>query len=170
MLKAFLSKSLLTLLLVSLSQVSFANGNNDSNQPASAAKEANKSEQQVKTFTLNLWSPEQVPPADAKLAEYGASYHYQYTPESHELPASTSGHTIAFKLHDDVKQRYQFRWLSADQPQFVSFEKIKAKTMKVNISPSETEQDIYFEVWLYDTLTGEVFMCDPRVKVKGPPP
>jgi len=157
MYQRFLSKSLLALLLLTISQFTFANDNS----------QTTNSDPTVKTFYLNLWAPDQVPPAEAKPVEFGINYQYQYTPNSHEVPASDVPQQVVFKFHPDVAQRYQFRWITADQPQFVSFEKFKSHKMKVNVDASASEQDldIYFEVWVYDTLTGEVVMCDPRVKI-----
>jgi len=133
-------KHLMALLFLSVSQLSYAS-----------------TEEEVKTFYLNIWAPDQVAPAEAKPVEYGVNYQYQYTPESHEIQSLNDSHRVVFKLHPDVKQRYQFRWISADQPQFVQI---------VDVDAVENNEDIYFELWVYDTLTGEVVMCDPRVRVR----
>ena len=129
---------------------------------------AKNNDTQVKTFYLKLWAPDQVAPADAKPVEYGDSYQYKYTPESHKLTGSDQAHDVVFKFHPDLKNRYQFRWLSADQPQFVSLKKAKKHKMKVKVdtNSSEYDQDIYFEVWVLDTKTGKVLMCDPAIQVK----
>jgi hypothetical protein len=163
----FLAKSLLALLIFSVSQLSFANGNNN-NSNNSNQQQTNGQQQKVKTFYLNLWAPDQVAPAEAKPVEYGVSYQYSYTPESHEVQSGDVAQKVAFKFHPDVGQRYQFRWISADQPQLVSFAKVKKHKMKVNVDVSDNtqDQDVYFEVWVYDTLTGEVIMCDPRIKIR----
>tara|TARA_R110002012_G_scaffold68816_1_gene178606 strand:- start:1713 stop:2264 length:552 start_codon:yes stop_codon:yes gene_type:complete len=129
---------------------------------------ANPSNQQaVKTFYLQLWAPDQVAPADATPVEYGANYQYRYTPESHEVAAGNGAELIGFEFHPALKKRYQFRWISSDQPHLVSFDKIKKRKMnvRVDIDSNNQAQDIYFEVWVYDTLTGEVLMCDPRVRI-----
>ncbi|NQZ90177.1 MAG: hypothetical protein HRT54_21655 [Colwellia sp.] len=39
--------------------------------------------------------------------------------------------------------------------------------MKVQLSDGPLVDNIYFEVWVLDTLTGEVFMCDPIIVVTG---
>ena len=157
-----LTASLLTLFLLSFSQVSYAKSDNH-------GQNVSKHQQQnVKNFYLNLWAPDQVAPADAKPVEYGINYQYRYTPNSHEVQANDEAQTVVFKFHPDLKNRYQFRWISADQPQLVSFDKVKKRKIKVKVDAHTVEQDedIYFEVWVYDTLTGEVLMCDPMVKVK----
>jgi len=73
---------------------------------------ASNTQEETKTFYLNIWAPDQVAPAEAKPVEYGVSYQYQYTPESHEIQSANDSHRVVFKLHPDVKQRYQFRWIS----------------------------------------------------------
>jgi len=153
----YLMLSLLALCLftLSLSQPVYADDDNTSS-PVS----------QVKVFHLNVWAPDEVAPADAKLAEYGGNYQYQYTPESHELDTSNGEQLVAFKLHHDAKQRYQFRWISTDHPQLVSFTKVKAKKIKVQLDETEEDTDVYFELWLVDTHTGAVLMCDPRIVIR----
>ncbi len=167
--KHFLAKSLLALSIFSLSQISYANTPVDitTSNNALTQQQGSSSKQAVKTFYLNLWAPDQVAPAEAIPVEYGVNYQYRYTPESHEVQADAGEQLIAFEFHPDLKKRYQFRWVSADQPQLVSFDKVKKRKMKVKIDAGATEQDqdVYFEVWVYDTLTGEVLMCDPKVIV-----
>lgn len=165
---ALILASLLAMMLLTVGQAhATANDaaistNSEQNQQA-----PNATKQAVKTFYLNLWAPDQVAPIEAKPVEFGISYQYLYTPESFEVQPSDGQQVIAFKFHSDLANRYQFRWITADQPQFVRFNKMKSHKMKVNIDTraSNQDQDIYFEVWVYDTLTGEVFMCDPKVKV-----
>ena len=44
---------------------------------------------------------------------------------------------------------------------------MKPHRMKVQLNDDEIADDIYFEVWVLDTITGEVFMCDPQIHNKG---
>lgn len=44
---------------------------------------------------------------------------------------------------------------------------MKKQHMEVMLNNGEINDDIYFEVWVYDTFTGEVFMCDPQVHNRG---
>lgn len=174
---SILAKSLLALFIFSLSQVSYANGHSISKSSQSQNKKSqqvnnNQNSQQkklkVKTFYLILWTPDQIAPADALPVEFGNNYQYRYTPNSHDVPAGDGAQQVVFKFHPDLKNRYKFRWISADQPQWVSFDKVKQRKIKVNVDAHTLEQDedVYFEVWVYDTLTGEVLMCDPRVKIR----
>lgn len=39
--------------------------------------------------------------------------------------------------------------------------------MNVKLSEMPVNQDIYFEVWVLDTETGKVFMCDPQIRNRG---
>jgi len=160
--------SLCAALLLGLTQAPAAYADTNTTQTPATQQSANN-EQQVKTFYLNLWAPDQVADADAKPAEYGANYQYSYTPNSHEVESGDREQLVEFKFHPSVKHRYKFRWLSADQPQLVSFSKIKPKKMKVTVdtAPNSTTEDtdVYFEVWVLDTETGEVFMCDPKVRI-----
>jgi len=149
---------LFALLFLCISQLSYANSSGANNEVSTEAY--------VKTFYLNIWAPDQVAPAKAKPVEYGVSYQYQYTPESHEIQSANDSHRVVFKLHPDVKQRYQFRWISADQPQFVQLAKVKKRKIIVDVDAVENNEDIYFELWVYDTVTGEVIMCDPRVRIR----
>jgi len=43
---------------------------------------------------------------------------------------------------------------------------VKKRKITVDVDAVENNEDIYFELWVFDTLTGEVVMCDPRVKVR----
>lgn len=44
---------------------------------------------------------------------------------------------------------------------------MKHQRAKVKLDDGEIAGNIYFEVWIYDTLTGEILMCDPQVLNKG---
>jgi len=151
-------KHLVALLFLCVSQLGYANSNGASNKV--------NTQEETKTFYLNIWAPDQVAPTEAKPVEYGVSYQYQYTPESHEIQSVNDSHRVVFKLHPDVKHRYQFRWISADQPQFVQLAKVKKRKITVDVDAVENNEDIYFELWVYDTLTGEVVMCDPRIRIR----
>ena len=123
----------------------------------------------VKTFYLNLWAPDQVPPADAKPVEIGENYQYLYTPENHEFSDDVINRKVVFKFHEDVADRYQFRWISADQPQHTTLKKMKRNRIVVTLDDGDYNTDIYFELWVYDTVTQQSFMCDPRIGVRRPP-
>ena len=127
----------------------------------------NNSKKKVYTFELTLWSPEQLASVEAKPVEVGGNYFYQYNPEAIVIDEAQDNRMIEFKFHPSLGNRYQFRWLTADHPQYVTLKKMKQHRMKVKLNDGPIADDIYFEVWVYDTLTGEVFMCDPQIQNKG---
>ena len=38
--------------------------------------------------------------------------------------------------------------------------------MNVDAQTIKKDENVYFEVWVYDTLTDEVLMCDPKVRIR----
>ena len=123
----------------------------------------------ARTFYLNLWAPDQVPPAEAKPVEIGDNYQYLYTPESFEFANDEVNRKVVFKFHQDVANRYKFRWISADQPQHTTLKKMHNNRIVVKLDDGDYDTNIYFELWVYDTITGQSFMCDPIIRVKRPP-
>ncbi|BDX06995.1 hypothetical protein [Planctobacterium marinum] len=132
-------------------------------------QQENAQQRNVQTFTLNLWAPDEVPPEEAKLAEVGDSYHYLYSPDSLTFDEEDSNRVVQFRFHDDVKHRYQFRWITAENPQDVTLTKKTHKKINLALDDGEISGSTYFEVWVYDTQTGQRFMCDPEIIVGRPP-
>jgi hypothetical protein len=129
------------------------------------ANDQNSDSNETGTFTLNLWAPGVEAPEGAKYAEWGDLYQYQYNPETVTFTDNDSVKTLQFRFHADLADRYQFRWVTASEPQSVTLAKMK--TDKMDIKVDGYSSDMYFEVWVLDTLTGKVFMADPRVIVGG---
>jgi hypothetical protein len=129
------------------------------------ANDQNSDSNETGTFTLNLWAPGVEAPADAKYAEWGDLYQYQYNPETVSFADNDSVKTLQFRFHTDLADRYQFRWVTASEPQSVTLAKMK--TDKMDIKVDGYSNDMYFEVWVLDTLTGKVFMADPTIKTGG---
>ena len=132
-------------------------------------QQENNQQQNIQTFTLNLWAPDEVPPAEAKLAEVGDSYHYLYSPDSLTFSEEDSNRVVQFRFHDDVKHRYQFRWITAENPQDVTLTKKTHKKINLALDDGILVENTYFEVWVYDTQTGKRFMCDPDIIIIRPP-
>jgi len=122
-----------------------------------------KEDKSIMTFTLNLWAPDQVAPAEAKPVEIGDNYQYLYDPETQIVQQNKRNRKVEFKFHSDLGERYQFRWLTADNPQYVTLTKMKKHHMLVSLDDGELSEYTYFELWVYDTQTGDVFMCDPII-------
>lgn len=163
---------LATSLLFSAGMAQAAETNNvqqSTTQQIQSVESNSQKNQQVATFTLNLWAPDEVAPPEAKLAEIGDSYQYLYTPDSLQFSTEETNRVGKFKFHKDVKDRYEFRWITASHPQHVTLEKMKDKKIVVKLDDGEVASNIYFEVWVYDTLTGKSFMCDPDFDVEPPP-
>ena len=142
---------------------------NVNSQSAQTQQQRNNQQQNVQTFTLNLWAPDEVPPAEAKLAEVGDSYHYLYSPDTLTFSEEDSNRVVQFRFHDNVKHRYQFRWITAENPQDVTLTKKTHKKINLALDDGEIAQSTYFEVWVYDRQTGQRFMCDPDLEVGRPP-
>jgi len=120
------------------------------------------------TFTLELWAPDEVPPHDAKHAEIGNSYYYRYTPEVVQFN-SNQNRKLNIQFHENTESRYQFRWVTATSPGDVTLLSKSNSLMEIAIDDGDNVSDsIYIEVWVYDTLTGERFMCDPQVQNRPP--
>ena len=68
--------------------------------------------------------------------------------------------TIIFTEY--LGERYQIRWLTARDPSGVTLLKKKDNEMWVTVDANGLIDPVYFEGWVYDTLTGERFMCDPK--------
>ncbi|MCO4799832.1 MAG: hypothetical protein KC484_11470 [Colwelliaceae bacterium] len=160
-----LIKTALLLVILAISTTSYAT--TVANKSATLSPNGNSATSNVYTFQLSLWSPEQLAPAEAKPVEIGGNYFYLYNPEAIEVDEAQTNRIIKFEFHPSLGDRYQFRWLTADHPQYVTLNKMKPHRMKVLLNDGEIADDIYFEVWVLDTLTGEVFMCDPQVTNKG---
>lgn len=126
-------------------------------------------QKQVQTFTLNLWAPDEVPPAEAKLAEVGDSYHYLYTPDSLNFSMDDTNRIVKFRFHDDTQNRYQFRWITAQHPEDVTLTKKTPSKINLALDDGEIAESTYFELWVYDTKTGQRFMCDPDIEIIRPP-
>ena len=120
------------------------------------------------TFTLELRTPDEVPPHDAKHAEIGKSYYYRYTPEAITFD-SNENREVKIKFHESVESRYQFRWVYATNPGDLTLNKKTDGVIKIAIDDGDdVADDIYLEVWVYDTQTGERFMCDPKILNRRP--
>jgi hypothetical protein len=124
-------------------------------------------EKTIYNFELNLWSPDELPDEDSKPAEIGGNYFYLYNPDTITVDENKSNRIIQFTFHPRLGDRYQFRWLTVDHPQYVTLKKKKDHKVKVLLNNGAIADDIYFEVWVLDTLTGEVFMCDPQIRNRG---
>lgn len=112
-------------------------------------------------WTLNS---RQGPPHDAKHAEIVNSYCYRYTPEVVQFN-SNQNRKLNIQFHENTESRYQFRWVTATSPGDVTLLSKSNSLMEIAIDDGDDVSDsIYIEVWLYDTLTGERFMCDPQVQ------
>ena len=49
----------------------------------------------------------------------------------------------------------------------MSLVKKRERRVKIAIDDGTVAEEIYFEVWVYDTQTGKRFLCDPRLAVGG---
>lgn len=123
----------------------------------------------VQTFTLNLWAPDEVPPAEAKLAEVGDSYHYLFTVDRPNFLVEDTDRVVKVRFHDDTQNRYQFRWITAEYPEGMTLTKKTHKKINIALDDGELAESNYFEVWVYDTQTGQRFMCDPAIIIIRPP-
>lgn len=159
-------KTLLLLATLTLSNGIYATSvitENSSQEPTSQNQKNNN----IYTFELKLWSPVQLAPVEAKPVEVGGNYYYLYNPEVITIDQEQDNRIIEFSFHPSLGNRYQFRWLTADYPQYLTLKQMQDHRMQVKLNDGAINDDIYFEVWVYDTLTGEVFMCDPQIRNKG---
>jgi hypothetical protein len=159
-------KTLLLLTTLTLSNGIYATSIDNDNTAQKITSDSKK-QNNVYKFELNLWSPDQLAPVGAKPAEVGGNYFYLYNPDVIAIEPEQDNRIIEFAFHPSLGKRYQFRWLSADNPQYLTLKKMKHRSVKVKLNDGVINDDIYFEVWVYDTLTGEVFMCDPQMINKG---
>ncbi|WMN60719.1 hypothetical protein NI389_05290 [Pseudoalteromonas xiamenensis] len=123
----------------------------------------------LKTFSLELWSPDQAAPLDTKPAEFGDNYRYRYTPEQHSFEETETNRVVVFSLNKSLKARYQFRWIAADTPQFTHIVSMKPDEIIVGLDDGPLSGQTYFELWIYDTELQQSFMCDPEVVIRRPP-
>ena len=124
----------------------------------------------VQVFSLNIWAPDEVAPAEAKPVEWGGNYQYQYTPDSLDFLASDTNRVVKFKFDQNLGERYQFRWVTSTHPEHVTLDKKTDSKMRILLEDGDAvTETLYFEVWVQDTHTGEHFMCDPSVRIRRPP-
>ncbi|MCG7550996.1 hypothetical protein [Pseudoalteromonas sp. Of7M-16] len=129
---------------------------------------ANNQSGNIKVFSLSVFSPDEIAPIDAKPVEVGEGYRYRYNPESHNFDPQQTQREIVFEFAAELDERYEFRWITADQPQHVSLVDKQSDKITVALDDGEVAPLTYFEVWVYDTQTGEVFMCDPVIVIRRP--
>ncbi|AIF99419.1 hypothetical protein [Alteromonas australica] len=127
---------------------------------------ATSGETNTQIFTLQLWAPDEVPPPDAKHVEIGEGYYYRYTPEAVSFTDNTN-RKVKITFDTTLASRYQFRWVTATSPGDVTLEEKTNTLMRIAIDDgNDVADDIYLEVWVFDTQTGERFMCDPQIQNK----
>lgn len=131
---------------------------------ATAHKKSN-----VKTFSLHLWAPDEYAPQESKVAEFGDSYRYLYTPNHQEFLATQENRKVIFELNPELKKRYQLKWISASTPQYTRIEKMSEDSILVGLDDGELSGQTYFELWVYDRILKQTFMCDPEVVIRRPP-
>ena len=118
----------------------------------------------TKTFTLQIWAPDQIPPTDAKHVDIGEGYYYKYTPEIIEFNTSIN-RKINIEFANPLNDRYAFRWITSTSPGDVTLEEKNETLMRIAIDDgNDVASEMYIEVWVQDTQTGERFMCDPQIK------
>lgn len=83
--------------------------------------QATSGETNIKTFTLQLWAADEVPPSDAKHVEIGGGYYYRYTPEAVSFTDNTN-RKVHITFDNTLASRYQFRWVTATIPGDVTLE------------------------------------------------
>ncbi len=101
------------------------------------------------------------------MAEFGDSYQYLYTPDTLAFNSEQTIRTVVFKFNDELAKRYQFRWITATQPQHLTLAKMSSQQVQINLDNGDID-GMYFEVWIYDSLTGKRFMCEPVIIVEKP--
>lgn len=128
---------------------------------------ANEANTGTQTFALQIWAPDEIPPADAKHVEIGEGYYYRYTPESVVFTTNTN-RKLNIEFASILNDRYAFRWVTATSPGDLTLEEKSDNLMRIAIDDgNDVADDMYLEVWVLDTQTGERFMCDPQVRNKG---
>ncbi|WMN58901.1 hypothetical protein NI389_11795 [Pseudoalteromonas xiamenensis] len=120
----------------------------------------------VKTFTLELWAPDEYAPFDSKVAEFGDLYRYRYTPEQQAFLATEQNRKLNFELSPALKKRYQLKWIAASTPQYTRIEKMSENAILVGLDDGEQSGETYFELWVYDSVLKQTFMCDPRIVIE----
>lgn len=123
----------------------------------------------IKTFNLELWAPDEQAPLDAKPAEIGDNYRYRYSPEQQAFSSKDTDRVVVFAMDKSSKARYQFRWIAADTPQFTRLLKVKPDEISVGLDDGPLSAQTYFELWVYDRVLNQSFMCDPEVVIRRPP-
>ena len=120
------------------------------------------------TFTLQLWAPDEVPPADAKHVEIGEGYYYRYTPEAIAFESNTN-RKLNIEFSPALNDRYAFRWVTATSPGDVTLEDKTDSGIQIGVDDGDdVADDIYIEVWVLDKQTNIRFMCDPQIINKKP--
>lgn len=125
-----------------------------------------KRRNQYPNLYITTWAPDEVPPPDAKHVEIGEGYYYRYTPEAVSFTDNTN-RKVKITFDTTLASRYQFRWVTATSPGDVTLEEKTNTLMRIAIDDgNDVADDIYLEVWVFDTQTGERFMCDPQIQNK----